>query len=827
MPNTPLERKTLINCCRIWFGSQYQFGVCNLEPTWTCSGFDSVLMPIVSNTMNPNTMNPNTMNPNTMNNETPSLNLESQLGVLKTVTSALTLEPKEFLNVVCKLLAQVLKFPRADFAQLSSDQHEFVIVAEYRSDLISTLGRRMPLDDLNRQVMQDKKTIAISDAKQQSKNAQENFQEFGILSKLIVPVVSDGLLLGTLALDSFEPRTFDPQEIEFVEMIASLAAPFMVKTRVIAQLSTELKRGKQIEERLTLSEAGAKAILDALPDTVYRLDARGQILDVRAPGADASWMVDKHLRDIYPEAVVTTIEQALKRVQEHGKVGYLEYSLLYPTGERNLEARFAPIWSGGAILIERDITDAKHAARDLNKSRAQYRDLVENVSGVVWEAELHSADVAEFTFIGPQSQEVVGVPSEQLIGSTRPWMAMVYPDDRKLVVNAFMTAAQQLSAVEGEYRIIKPDGQVRWVQDRAIGFSEPNRPRLVRGLIVDITDRKRAQILERGRNRALEGIARGVAINTVLELILEMLIEQFPGLGAQVSLLEEGHLSYVAYRDVTDDLLECLDVAGGDPCSVAVRTGEAQFIENLGTDDRWSLEYRAALIQAGYKHCAAFPIVTSSGVILGTMTSYTRNEHWGEDLRTQQKAAADLAAIAIERHSLIQKLEYQALHDPLTSLPNRVLYHDRLHQAITRADRNGSLIGVLFIDLNGFKAVNDGLGHAVGDQLLCDIGIQLQSLVRASDTVARLGGDEFCLILPDLSDSAPSENLRQEITQNLKISLGVGQKTLTVSASVGLAIYPRDGADADALYKYADSLMYREKVKRKSKSPKSTKSTRA
>jgi diguanylate cyclase (GGDEF)-like protein/PAS domain S-box-containing protein len=762
-----------------------------------------------------------------MNNKPPSLDLERQLSVLKSITAALVLEPIDFLTVVCKRLAQALGVPQSDFAQLSSDQAEFVVVAEFRSGSVSTVGRRMVLDDLGRGLIENKKPIAIVDTKQESKQMLEIFEQQGIASKLIVPVVSGEAMLGTFALDSFEARTFDSEEIEFVEMIAKLAAPFMAKTRVIAQLSTELRRGKQIEERLSLSEAGAKAILDALPDTVYRLDARGQILDVRAPGADASWMIDKHLHDVYPASVVSIIEQALNRMKEHGKVGHLEYSLLYPTGERNLEARLAPIWSGGAILIERDITDAKHAERDLNKSRAKYRDLVENVSGIVWEAELYSQDFAQFTFISPQSQSVAGVLPEQLLGSTRPWLAMVHPEDRKIVVNAFMAAAEQLTVVEGEYRIIKPDGQVRWVQDRAIGFIEPNRPRLVRGLIVDITERKRAQILERGRNRVLEGIARGLEIAGVLEMILEMLIEQFPGLGAQISLLEEGHLSYVAYRDISHDLLEGLDAAGSDPCSLAVRTGQAQFIENLGTDDRWSLEYRAALIQAGYKHCAALPIITSSGAILGTLTSYTRNEHWGMDLRTQQKAAADLAAIAVERHSLIQKLEYQALHDPLTALPNRILYHDRLRQAVARADRNGSLVGVLFIDLNGFKAVNDSLGHAVGDQLLRDVGAQLQSFVRASDTVARLGGDEFCLILPDLSDTSSSENLRQEITQNLKIVLGTHDKSLTVSASVGLAIYPRDGADADALYKHADSLMYREKIKLKSKLPKPNKSTRA
>jgi diguanylate cyclase (GGDEF)-like protein len=213
-------------------------------------------------------------------------------------------------------------------------------------------------------------------------------------------------------------------------------------------------------------------------------------------------------------------------------------------------------------------------------------------------------------------------------------------------------------------------------------------------------------------------------------------------------------------------------------------------------------------------------------VTFGSITSYTRVELWGEYLHSQQKAAADLAAIAIERHTLIQKLEYQAMHDPLTNLPNRSLYHDRLKQAVARAERNGTLVGVLFVDLNGFKAVNDSLGHATGDHLLRDIGLRLQSFVRASDTVARLGGDEFCVILPDLSDTNSSERLRQEIAQNLNITLDTGKTSLTLSASVGLAIYPRDGADADALYSHADSLMYRDKVGRKTKKSRASKPTR-
>jgi diguanylate cyclase (GGDEF)-like protein/PAS domain S-box-containing protein len=755
------------------------------------------------------------------------LDLERQLSVFKTVTTALMLEPAQFLKVVCGLLAEALEIPRADFAQLSSDHKDLLVVAEYRSDSLSDLGRSISLegDDLSQRLIREKQPIVVLDANLESERVRGILERYGVFSKLIVPVVSGDQVLGTLALDSFEARTFSLEEIEFVKSISNLAAPFMANARLIEHLNTELERGKRIEQRLTLSEAGAQAILDTLPDTVYRLDPRGQILDVRAPGADASWMIDKHVRDIYPAAVVSMIEQVLTRLDAQSKVRHLEYSLPYPTGERMFEARLAPIWSGGAVLIERDITDAKRAERDLNRSRAQYRDLVNNVSGIVWEAELYSADHAQFTFISPQSQAIIGHPRETLLGSSRKLVDIVHPDDRKMVIKAFVKAAEERTVVECEYRFVKPDGQVRWVQDRAIGFLEPGRPPLVRGLIVDVTDRKRAQILERGRNGVLEGIARGLKIETVLEMILELLIEQFPGLGAQISLIEHGHLNYVACSNVEDDLLECLDATGGDPCSAAIASGEAQYIQDLGTDQRWSLEYRAALIQAGYKRCAAHPIISSTGVALGTLTSYTRVEHWGEDLQTQQKAAADLAAIAIERHNLIQKLEYQAMHDPLTDLPNRALYYERLTQAIARADRNNNLVGVLFIDLNGFKAVNDGLGHATGDGLLRDIGARLQSFVRSTDTVARFGGDEFCLILPDLTSTETSERLRQEIVENLNLTLGKGKTKLTVSASVGLAIYPTDGTDADALYSHADSLMYRDKVGRKDKKPRAAKAT--
>jgi len=149
-----------------------------------------------------------------------------------------------------------------------------------------------------------------------------------------------------------------------------------------------------------------------------------------------------------------------------------------------------------------------------------------------------------------------------------------------------------------------------------------------------------------------------------------------------------------------------------------------------------------------------------------------------------------------------------AHYDTLTGLPNRVLFMDRLHQDISKAQRHEHSLTLVFLDLDRFKEVNDALGHDAGDQLLKEAAQRLKGCVRASDTVARLGGDEFTIILNNLSDSASLEQIAQNILNQLAEPFHLGEEMIYLSTSIGITIYPDDATDVDVLLKNADQAMY-------------------
>jgi len=159
----------------------------------------------------------------------------------------------------------------------------------------------------------------------------------------------------------------------------------------------------------------------------------------------------------------------------------------------------------------------------------------------------------------------------------------------------------------------------------------------------------------------------------------------------------------------------------------------------------------------------------------------------------------------------IEKVRYLANYDSLTRLPNRLLFHDKLLQAKTRAKRHKKLFALLFIDLDGFKPVNDNLGHALGDQLLQSVAERLQSSVRETDTVARIGGDEFTVILNTLRTALDAGNVAGSIVQCLQQPFQVAGHEIEISASIGISVYPGDSKEIDTLVQYADTAMYQAK----------------
>jgi len=165
-----------------------------------------------------------------------------------------------------------------------------------------------------------------------------------------------------------------------------------------------------------------------------------------------------------------------------------------------------------------------------------------------------------------------------------------------------------------------------------------------------------------------------------------------------------------------------------------------------------------------------------------------------------------------EKRALLRSLSHQAHHDALTDLPNRLLFKDRAHQAILQARRQKEQVAVLFLDLDDFKLVNDTLGHAAGDNLLCLVGERLQASLRQEDTVARQGGDEFLILLPKLSSEQQAAQVVQKLLEMLAAPFQISEQEIYITASLGIAIYPVDGEDPEDLIRHADMAMYQAKA---------------
>jgi diguanylate cyclase (GGDEF)-like protein len=166
---------------------------------------------------------------------------------------------------------------------------------------------------------------------------------------------------------------------------------------------------------------------------------------------------------------------------------------------------------------------------------------------------------------------------------------------------------------------------------------------------------------------------------------------------------------------------------------------------------------------------------------------------------------------AIERKESDQHLTYLSHYDRLTGLANRELFRDRLHQAMTRAERSGQVIALLFLDLDRFKAVNDTLGHLAGDELLIEVAGRLKKSVRRSDTIARLGGDEFTVILEGLEDPLDAEVVCAKILKSLSEPVLIRNQEIYVTTSIGVTFFPADDVDINGLLRNADAAMYRAK----------------
>ncbi|HEY8034256.1 MAG TPA: diguanylate cyclase [Methylobacter sp.] len=216
-------------------------------------------------------------------------------------------------------------------------------------------------------------------------------------------------------------------------------------------------------------------------------------------------------------------------------------------------------------------------------------------------------------------------------------------------------------------------------------------------------------------------------------------------------------------------------------------------------------------------YAAMWQSINTTGCWSGELWNRTKNGECYPELRSIsaitdiQGAVTHYIGISSDISQLKQhekQLEHIAHYDALTGIPNRVLLADRMRQAIAQAKREQKLLGVCYLDLDGFKPVNDTLGHQAGDHVLIDIARRIGNILREGDTVARLGGDEFVVLLPDLNHAEECIATLKRLHENIALPIYIQDQSFLLTASIGVSIFPDDGNDPDVLLRHADQAMY-------------------
>jgi len=254
----------------------------------------------------------------------------------------------------------------------------------------------------------------------------------------------------------------------------------------------------------------------------------------------------------------------------------------------------------------------------------------------------------------------------------------------------------------------------------------------------------------------------------------------------------------------------------------AITKGEVVMVDHAREDDRTREFTDSYLKPLDIYSMLDLPISYADqvmGVICHEKVGEEKN--WAEDEQDFASSVVNAISLSFEikKRRLVQDelkaqkemLHHHAHHDSLTNLPNRFLFNDRLNQSIKQAQRSGSKIAVLFIDLDHFKGINDSMGHKVGDELLVEVAGRLKSKIRQTDTLARLGGDEFTIVLDQVNNNDDIVSVTQSLLKVMEEPFNLSSRSLYVSLSVGAAIYPEDGSSAEELLKNADAAMYHAK----------------
>lgn len=401
----------------------------------------------------------------------------------------------------------------------------------------------------------------------------------------------------------------------------------------------------------------------------------------------------------------------------------------------------------------------------------RYRDLLEHMPVGVYRT------AADGTILecNPMLASILGYTNASEVRQINAALLYVNPRERKQHLDRFESESSQCE----EFRLKKKDGSILHVKDYTYVVRDENgKIQYYDGIIVDITDQKCSE-------QALKDSERDYR-----------------------ELFEHAHDAILI---ITVDKEIILDV-NKRACALYGFTRE----EFIGI----SLESLSKNVSLGKERIKKTLEETS---IENFETVHFNKK--GEEMILEVNAAvisfrSQLAILSINRDITERKKMEETIHrlayfDTLSGLPNRKLFMDRFAQALAQAERNNLTLAVLFLDLDGFKSINDNFGHAKGDDVIAKVGARLAKIIRKGDTVARLGGDEFVILVPEAKTEEGIIRIASKSVKEIKKAFSIGNQQALLSVSVGIAVFPRDGVTVEDLLKRADAALYKVKTKGK------------
>ena len=476
-----------------------------------------------------------------------------------------------------------------------------------------------------------------------------------------------------------------------------------------------------------------------------------------------------------------------------------------------------------AMHEARDRAARQETERALSETRERLTSIFTSLPDMLWSVELPGERIA---YVSPASLAIFGHKPEAFLSNRDLWIDVVHEDDKSAVNAAWRRLVSEGVQFDIEYRAVRPDGSIAWVHDRgSLVADAQGRPLRVDGLARDISEavRQRERLSRLARIRDLLG-----ALNAAYIRIRERhaLFGEFCSIAVSrggfalarvVELDAAGKLSVAATTEKSlGPFAAIVEDYNRDPAASstllahALRGGQASVSNDMERDVR--VAARGDLTRGGNYSLGIFP-VRLDGAVVAAVILRANGPHFfdQEELALLSEMVGNLE-FALELEAKQERLNYLALYDPLTELPNRTLFQDRLTQALEASRRGSTMLSLTVFDIERFKAINDTFGQSAGDEVLRVVARRLREVVGDVNRVARLGGNMFAIMRPDIQDAADAARVLQEGTSEvIGKPVLIGEREIKVTAKAGIALFPDDGAEAAALFRNAEASLKRAK----------------